>query len=197
MKIGSFGKFIFEISSTRKVTYSDLNIDSDINIAEHDMVNVKKRIEWLNDGEKNIQMSVVLSKALGVNPLEELKVLKEIKSSGRVEELMLGGESQGKFLLKSISEEHSKMDKLGKPQLIKLKISFKEYCDDKFEITTISADKTKTESSQVTTEKTLVKKDVTKTTDKKNLKKTEVAGTKVLDYNTGKVKVNGKIYYNS
>lgn len=160
MAIGSFGEFVFEANSDVIKSFSDFSLDSEARWAEHEMLNVKKRAEFLSDGDKKASFSLKLSAELGVNPSEERDFLSDLKSQGAVEYLIIGTRVIGKFYIKSISEEYSKIDNSGTIWEIKLKITLNEYCEDTY-----------LETKAVNTKNT----------------STNNQGNKTLDYNTGKV----------
>lgn len=160
MAIGNFGEFVFEASSDVIKSFSDFSLESEARWAEHDMINVKKRAEYLSDGDKKGSFSLKLSAELGVNPSTERDFLYNLKANGAVEYLIIGTRVIGKFYIKSISEEYSKIDNNGIIWEIKLKISLNEYCEDTYQETKLINNKNTTNVNQ---------------------------GNKTLDYNTGKV----------
>lgn len=175
---GSFGKYVFEINPERKVTYSDLNIETEANWAEHQMLNVKPRSEFLHAGKKNISLNIYFSITLGVIPEKELEGLRTMQDTGEYASLIIGSKNKGKFYISSISEEHKNFDDKGNPIVIKAKLSFKEFCDEKY------IDKL----PQTTTTSTSTK---TANTNTSKTSKTTTKGTKEINYTTGKV-VNKK-----
>lgn len=160
MAIGSFGEFVFEVNSDKVKTFDNFSLESDSRWAEHEMINVKKRSEFLSDGEKKGSMDILLSADLGVNPVDERDLLYDLKATGAVEYLIVGTKVFGKFFIKSISEEYKAIDGAGSIWEIKLKITLNEYCEDTYT-------ETKSTNSKVTSSSS--------------------PGTKTLNYDTGKV----------
>lgn len=177
---GSFGSYIFEINTDRKVTYSDLNIDSEPAWAEHEMLNVKPRSEFLHGGKKTASLNILLSLSLGIVPEKELDGLRKMADSGEYATLMIGSRNKGKFYISSIGEEYKNFDNLGHPVLIKAKLNLKEFCDETYKSKTSTSSATKTTTTTATT--TTSSKKSTKKTTKKTVK-----GTKKVNYSTGKV----------
>lgn len=152
MSIGYYGDFVFEASNKKVKSFDNFNLDSDSRWAEHEMINVKKRSEFLSDGEKKATMNILLSIDLGVNPVTERDILADYKATGALNYLVIGSRVIGKFYIKSISEEYSKIDGNGVIWEIKLKVTFNEYCEDTY-----------TETKSTSTEKTARTPTVTKT----------------------------------
>lgn len=170
---GSFGKYVFEINPERKVTYSDLNIETEANWAEHQMLNVKPRSEFLHAGKKNISLSIYFSIALGIIPEKELEGLRTMQDTGEYASLIIGSKNKGKFYLNSISEEHKSFDNKGNPISIKAELSFKEFCDEKYVDKLPPTPKTTSTSSKTVS----VNTSKTSKTSKKNVKE-----VKKIDY---------------
>lgn len=166
---GSFGKYVFEINQDRKVTYSDLSIESEANWEEHKMLNVKPRSEFLHAGKKNISLSILFSISLGIIPEKELEGLRTMQDTGEYASLIIGSKNKGKFYISSLSEEHKNFDNKGNPILIKAKLSFKEFCDEKY------VDKIPVTSTTTTASSKTVSVNTSKTskTSKKNVKETK------------------------
>lgn len=160
MAIGYYGDFVFEASSKKIKSFDNFNLDSDSRWAEHEMINVKKRAEFLSDGEKKATMDILLSIDLGVNPATERDILAGYKATGALNYLVIGSRVIGKFYIKSISEEYSKIDGKGVIWEMKLKVTFNEYCEDTYTETKSTSSKSTTSTS---------------------------SGTKTLDYDTGTV----------
>lgn len=160
MAIGSFGEFVFEVNSDVVKTFDNFSLESESRWAEHDMINVKKRAEFLSDGDKKGSLDILLSAELGVNPVEERDLIYNLKATGAVEYLIIGTKIFGKFYIKSISEEYKSIDGVGAIWEIKLKVTLNEYCEDSYV-------ETKSTNSKITTNSSTV--------------------TKQLNYDTGKV----------
>ena len=173
---GSFGKYVFEINQDRKVTYSDLSIESEANWEEHKMLNVKPRSEFLHAGKKNISLSILFSISLGIIPEKELEGLRTMQDTGEYASLIIGSKNKGKFYISSISEEHKNFDNKGNPILIKAKLSFKEFCDEKY-VDKIPVTSTTTTTTTASSKTVSVNTSKTSKTSKKNVKE-----TKKIDY---------------
>lgn len=161
MAIGSYGDFVFVANSNQIKSFDNFNLESESRWSEHEMINVKKRSEFLSDGEKKATLDILLSIDLGVNPADERDILADYKATGAINYLIIGSRVIGKFYIKSMSEEYSKIDGAGVIWEMKLKVTFNEYCEDTY------------------TE--------TKSTSTKNTTSTTTAGTKTLNYDTGTV----------
>lgn len=151
MAIGSFGDFVFEVSDKKIKSFDNFNIDSDSRWAEHEMINVKKRAEFLSDGDKKVTFDLKLSINLGINPAEERDVLYNYKATGAINYLIIGSRVIGKFYIKSMSEEYSKIDGSGVIWEIKLKVTLNEYCEDTYIETKSTSSKSTTSSNSTKT----------------------------------------------
>ena len=91
MLIGSWGPIVFEISGELAKTFSEMTQKSAGRWAEHNPVNTKPLSEFLGPGLDELEMQMIFSKALGVEPQESYDELREETRKGEHYPLILGG----------------------------------------------------------------------------------------------------------
>lgn len=85
--------------------------------------------EFLGPGLEQISFTVRLDVSHGVNPEEELKKLREMRDSGEVAVLIIGGEpvTENYWALTSLREQHKVFTGDGKLIKADVEITLKEY----------------------------------------------------------------------
>jgi hypothetical protein len=82
-KIGSFGSLVFSVSENTVKTFDGMNWDFSADYATHDRHIKADLLEYMGPGIESISFSMTLSVFLGVNPLKEIKKLREMKGIRR------------------------------------------------------------------------------------------------------------------
>ena len=129
MAIGSLGKVVFETSEKKIRTFFDLKRSASARIGTHDLIGKKPRLEFVGPGLEQISMNVRLDVSLGLNPVDELKVLREMRDKGEIVKFILNGEpvTENYWLIEQISEDHKQIDNKGRLLIADLSITMKEY----------------------------------------------------------------------
>jgi phage protein U len=125
-ELGSIGDVTFETSSMKIRTFQQITSASEAKYTDHEVINQKPVSEFtgLELDEKEIQ--ITLDGSLGVDPLEEVKKLREMRDSGEPYRVILFGEICGDYTVRSIDEEYKHTIK-NRPLIIKLTLSIKEH----------------------------------------------------------------------
>lgn len=129
MAIGSLGKVVFETSEKKIRTFFDLKRSASARIGTHDLIGKKPILEFVGPGLEQISMNVRLDVSLGLNPADELKVLREMRDKGEIVKFILNGEpvTENYWLIEQISEDHKQIDNKGRLLIADLSITMKEY----------------------------------------------------------------------
>ena len=129
MAIGSLGKVVFETSEKKIRTFFDLKRSASARIGTHDLIGKKPILEFVGPGLEQISMNVRLDVSLGLNPADELKVLREMRDKGEIVKFILNGEpvTENYWLIEQISEDHRQIDNKGRLLIADLSITMKEY----------------------------------------------------------------------
>lgn len=129
MAIGSLGKVVFETSEKKIRTFFDLKRSASARIGTHDLIGKKPILEFVGPGLEQISMNVRLDVSLGLNPADELKVLREMRDKGEIAKFILNGEpvTENYWLIEQISEDHRQIDNKGRLLIADLSITMKEY----------------------------------------------------------------------
>lgn len=129
MTIGSLGKVVFETSEKKIRTFFDLKRSASARIGTHDLIGKKPILEFVGPGLEQISMNVRLDVSLGLNPADELKVLREMRDKGEIAKFILNGEpvTENYWLIEQISEDHRQIDNKGRLLIADLSITMKEY----------------------------------------------------------------------
>jgi len=91
MLIGSWGPVVFEVSGIGAFTFSELNQKSSGRWATHETVNSAPLSEFLGPGQDEIDMKILITKMLGVNPKETYQLFRQLVRSGQNFPLILMG----------------------------------------------------------------------------------------------------------
>ena len=83
-QIGTLGDIVFSVSQNTVKTFSDLQIQSQVNYAKHTRHNKKPLLEFQNRDTDTASFSVYLSAFLGVNPMKQQKKLDDYMNSGKL-----------------------------------------------------------------------------------------------------------------
>lgn len=128
-QIGSFGDLIFKVSDKQVRTFDAMNWEFSAKYATHDRHIKADLIEYMGPEIETISFSMVLSVFLGVNPLNQIKKMREMVRKGYAQRLVVGGKVYGsyKWVMEKDSAELQKFDKHGNLWAAKVKVTLKEY----------------------------------------------------------------------
>ena len=127
MIVGTYGHIAFPVSAHRLYLISGLSRKNGAKIEEHEVTGGKPRAEFIRPNLTEISFDITLMAGHGVNPAAEVEKLLAISESGEVHRLMIGGRNLGNFLLVDVSDDWDRSLGDGRPTVIKVKVSFKEY----------------------------------------------------------------------
>lgn len=114
--------------SAKKIrTFDDFKRKTSAKFAEHEIVGLKSKLEFVAPGLDEISFQVIFSAFHGLNPLKETDQLREIVQKGEYNALVIGGKVLGNFIIDSISESWKHVDNLGNVLYIAVDLSLKEY----------------------------------------------------------------------
>lgn len=130
--IGYLGEVVFEVSQHQVKTFGDLRRQASVRLASHDLIGRKPLLEFTGPALESLSFSMTLSSFLGVDPVEEVKVLREIRDQGLAVSFVLDGTPQGEglWLLEGLEETWRYIDNNGVPRVIECSLSLKEYIEN-------------------------------------------------------------------
>lgn len=128
-KIGSFGDLVFSVSDRTVKTFDGMSWDFSADYATHDRHIKADLLEYMGPGIEGISFSMVLSAFLGVNPLKEIKKLREMVKEGHAERLVIGGKVYGsyKWVMQKGTVDFQRFDNKGNLWAANIKVTLKEY----------------------------------------------------------------------
>jgi len=91
MVIGSWGNFVFEVSGDIAKTFQELTEKSSGRWTEHETINTAPLSEFLGPGLDELEMSIIFTVMLGVNPQENYDALRTAVRRGEYHPFILGG----------------------------------------------------------------------------------------------------------
>ena len=125
--LGSFGDIVFEASSEKVLTFLSFARSAGVNVAEHAVIDSKPVPQITGYALDEIGFSITLNSAMGIDPVEEVKKMREMMNSGQEQALLLGSEVFGNWTLLSVDDEWKHVDAGGKPAIISVSLKLKEY----------------------------------------------------------------------
>ena len=91
MVIGSWGDLVFEVSGTIAKTFQEFTEKSSGRWAEHETINTAPLSEFLGPGLDELEMTIIFTTMLGVNPHESYEDLRTAVRKGEYNPLILDG----------------------------------------------------------------------------------------------------------
>jgi phage protein U len=91
MLIGNWGPIIFQVSGICTFTFSELTQISSGRWATHDVINSAPLSEFLGPRQDEIQMKIIITKMLGVNPKLTYHLFRQLVRKGKNYPLILRG----------------------------------------------------------------------------------------------------------
>jgi phage protein U len=91
MVIGSWGDFVFEVSGNIAKTFQELSQKSSGRWAEHETINTAPLSEFLGPGLDELEISIIFTTMLGVDPRESYEDLRAAVRKGEYNPFILGG----------------------------------------------------------------------------------------------------------
>jgi phage protein U len=131
MELGSFGRFVFETGvhgvGAKIRTWQQFKRKGVARFAEHNVLGAKPKLEFEGAGLEEIDIKVKLDVQLGLNPKEEIDILRAIRNAGKEQALIIAGKSLGKFVLFSTEEDWLVTDNRGNLLRADVTMKLKEY----------------------------------------------------------------------
>ena len=130
--IGYLGEVVFEVSQQQVKTFGDLRRNASARLASHDLIGRKPLLEFTGPALESLSFSMTLSSFLGIDPVEEVKVLREMRDQGLAVPFVLDGTPQGEglWLLEGLDETWRYIDNNGTPRVIDCSLSLKGYIEN-------------------------------------------------------------------
>jgi phage protein U len=127
--IGSLGFTVFETSSKRIRTFSDLKRSGSARWAYHELVLKKPALEFLGPDVEHISLNIKLNVALGVNPSESLLILRWTRDVGLAVPFILDGRpvSNNLWVIESLEETWQHIDNRGRLLVAEADVNLLEY----------------------------------------------------------------------
>jgi phage protein U len=130
--LGSFGEIIFQVSGNEggKIeTFDDFVRTSAERWANHDLIGLKPKSEFLGPGLDKITFSMQFDVSFGMNPRIEMEKLVVMSRSGQVETLIVGGKPLGvnKWKIINLTQSWKTVDNRGNVVSGGLDITLEEY----------------------------------------------------------------------
>jgi phage protein U len=91
MVIGSWGDLVFEVSGNIAKTFQELSQKSSGRWVEHETINTAPLSEFLGPGLDELEISIIFTTMLGVNPRKSYEDLRTAVRKGECYPLILGG----------------------------------------------------------------------------------------------------------
>lgn len=130
--VGTLGDIVFEVSSKSVRTFDGLNMQYGVKYAQHDVHRGKALLEYTGLDPTKLSFKIRLDAALGLDPKEELKALRDMAEKHEAVPFVLDGEPQGwnLWVLESLNVDHKVLNNTGALILAEASLSLKEYVED-------------------------------------------------------------------
>ena len=125
--VGSFGQIIFEVSAQRLYLIRGFKRTTGARVEEHKVQGNKARLEYLSPELDTVDFEIFFHSIHGIDPQMEIDSLRNLCRDGEAQQLIVGGQILGKFLLTQVDEEWQKSNGRGELLVASVKVTFKEY----------------------------------------------------------------------
>lgn len=104
--IGMFGLLPFYCSRDAVLTFKDLARTSKMRFAKHDVIGKKPVLEKIGEDLRTVSFSMKLDSALmkNVPVAAAILIYDKLRSEGKAQTLVIGGEIMGDYVIESIEE---------------------------------------------------------------------------------------------
>ena len=128
-RIGSFGDLVFSVSDKTVRTFDSMSWDFSADYETHDSHIKADLLEYIGPSIETISFSMVFSVFLGVNPLKEIRRLRNMVQSGYAQRLVIGGKVYGsyKWVMQKGTVDLKRFDRQGELWAASAKVTLKEY----------------------------------------------------------------------
>ena len=129
MYVGTYGDIVFNVSHLQVLTPSNISGSTGADWADHEVLSIKTKIQYLGPQLRSYQMDIQLSSSFGVAPRTALDRLQEMSENGEVHYLIIGLAplSMNKFAIESISDTWDVVGRMGVLMECKVSLTFREY----------------------------------------------------------------------
>lgn len=129
--IGTLGSVIFEVSEEFIKTFRDLSFSRQANYTEHAIINSKGLLEFTGLKANTCSLKIVLDASFGLNPAEELDILRKMLIEHEAVAFVIGGEVQGLglWVIESMNETLDLIMNTGEIFRASVNLSLKEYLE--------------------------------------------------------------------
>lgn len=124
--IGLLGDIIFTVSDKKILTLSDLKREGSSRWAKHDVLLKKPIKQFVGEDLEKYSLKIELDVFLGVNPIEQLKLLRQYRDKGNAINFIVG-ELNKMVTLESLSEEMKIIDNNGNILKVAVEINLEEF----------------------------------------------------------------------
>ncbi len=128
-RIGSFGDLVFSVSDKTIKTFDNMKWDFSAKYATHDRHIMADLLEYQGPEIETLSFEIEFSIFLGVNPIKEIKRLRDMVRNGYVGRLVIGNKIYGnyKWVIQKGTISLQYFDGKGKLLSAKADIILKEY----------------------------------------------------------------------
>ena len=129
--IGTLGSVILEVSEEFIKTFRDLSFSRQANYTEHAIINSKGLLEFTGLKANTCSLKIVLDASFGLNPAEELDILRKMLIEHEAVAFVIGGEVQGMglWVIESMNETLDLIMNTGEIFRASVNLSLKEYLE--------------------------------------------------------------------
>ena len=127
--IGTLGEVVFEVSASKVKTFDSMKRSGSGRWATHEIIGQKPVMEFLGPGIEQISFNMRFDVFLGINPSDELVVLRQMRDAGEAVTLILEGQpvTDNLWVIESLSEDYPAIDNTGRILIANVDVSLKEY----------------------------------------------------------------------
>lgn len=127
--IGSLGAIVFQVSSSKVITFKDMKRSTKARYASHDIIGSKPIIEFMGPDGEELSFAMHFSVAWGVNPQEETKKIRAICEKGEANYFVLCNSTIGEnpWIVESVGESVETVDNNGRIISSAIEVTLKEY----------------------------------------------------------------------
>ncbi len=130
MQIGTFGNIVFEVSSDKILTFNGFQRTAKARFSEHKIIGEKPVLEATGLELDSVGFSISLNRAVGINPTEQISVLREMLLAQESHALIIGGKKIGSFVLTDLSDAWPKVTHKGQIAVAEIELKLLEYANE-------------------------------------------------------------------
>lgn len=127
MPIATFGPVVFETSADVIRTFDGLSRSGSARWAAHEVIGQAPITEYLGPELEEISLNIRLDVSFGINPIDEINLLRYLRATGEANTLVIGGQGMGQYVAISVQEEWTRVDRWGRLLIAAVALKLKEY----------------------------------------------------------------------